>query len=114
MTPEWLDELCEEYEDSWKRTEVELVSRIRQFLEPRALPQERQSQAFQALAEIDVERDWLWWRKWLNRAAGDRPANAEARSQLTVGPLRSEADHHEIADAVAASRPGTHIRVAAG
>lgn len=76
MTPEWLDELCEEYEDSWKRTEVELISRIRQFLEPRALPQERQSHAFKAIAEIDVERDWLWWRKWLNREAGDRPVPA--------------------------------------
>jgi hypothetical protein len=42
------------------------------------------------------------------------PAPGDVRSQLTVGPLRSTADHHEIADAVAASAPGTQIRVLAG
>lgn len=45
---------------------------------------------------------------------GGEPPVAEARAQLTVGPLRSDADHHEIADAVAASRPGTQIRVLPG
>ena len=38
----------------------------------------------------------------------------ERRAHLTVGPLRSDADHHEIADAVVASRPGDQIQVHAG
>jgi hypothetical protein len=60
-------------------------------------------------------------RQLLGLPVDDRPGSSSAgapagdhRSQLTVGPLRSTADHHEIADAVAASRPGAQIRVLAG
>lgn len=73
---DWLDELCEEYEAKWKRFDSGLPSRLRNFLAPWELARTQLSAAVPALAEIDVERDWIWWRKWLKREA-DRRTVAE-------------------------------------
>lgn len=73
MVNNWLDELCEEYEQTWNRGDSGILGRIRGFLETKEPSRDRQIEAFQAIAEVDVERDWQWWRKWLKREVDSRP-----------------------------------------
>lgn len=62
-----LEELCDEYETGWERDADRPINRVKAFLDSQSFPLEEGPIVLQALAEIDIERDWIWWRKWLAR-----------------------------------------------
>jgi len=72
LTTKWLDEICAVFEDSWEKHETGFQTKYASFTAQRSLPEEQSKALFLALAEIELERDWLWWRNWLKIEATNR------------------------------------------
>lgn len=101
MIHKWLDELCEEYEHTWNRGDSGILGRLRGFLETKEPSRDRQIEAFQAVAEIDVERDWQWWRKWMKREVDSRPESEllfEFARNTRIQQIQEAAAHFGVKD----------------
>ncbi len=70
-----IDELHDEYDSRWVRYSLidnadvtELTSarqRVLKFLDAKGVARRTHPELVESLCETELERDWMWWRKWL-------------------------------------------------
>ncbi len=60
-----MEEVCEEFESQWRRYPGHAAERIQAFLNRYSIDHTSRRSLVGVLAEVDLERDWMWWKKWL-------------------------------------------------
>jgi hypothetical protein len=83
--------LQDTYESNWRREAGLPALRVQLFLEEIGIGQgARSTELFLAICQIDIERDWMWWKHHLLQTA--KPFAANLREEAGISALTRELD----------------------